>query len=59
MRDTAEYDVCVIGAGVAAALVAYRLGRAGAKVVVLEAGRRHRVDERFAYMQRFLVQDNP
>jgi choline dehydrogenase-like flavoprotein len=59
MRGSAEYDVCVIGAGVAGALVAYRLGRAGAKVVVLEAGPRHRAEERFAYMQRFLAQDNP
>jgi choline dehydrogenase-like flavoprotein len=59
MRDTADYDVCVIGAGVAGALVAYRLGRAGAKVIILEAGRRHRVAERLTYMQRFLAQDNP
>jgi choline dehydrogenase-like flavoprotein len=57
--DGYHYDVCIIGAGVAGALVAYRLGRAGAKVVILEAGPRHSVQERYAYMQRYLAHDNP
>lgn len=35
-----DYDVIVIGAGVAGALIAYRLAAAGARVVMLEAGDR-------------------
>ena len=59
MADTVDYDVCIIGAGVAGALVAYRLGQAGVQVVILAAGPRHPVNERFLYMQRFLASDNP
>lgn len=33
-----EYDVIVVGAGVAGSLVAHRLGRRGRRVLVLEAG---------------------
>jgi choline dehydrogenase-like flavoprotein len=33
-----DYDVVVIGAGVAGAMVAYRLAQAGATVLILEAG---------------------
>src|SRR5690349_14466563 len=44
------FDVVVIGAGVAGALVAWRLAEAGAKVAVLEAG--PRVD-RAAAVERF------
>src|SRR5215470_15415427 len=33
-----DCDVCVIGTGVAGALVAFRLAKAGAKVLILEAG---------------------
>jgi choline dehydrogenase-like flavoprotein len=35
---TKDFDVVVIGAGVAGALTAYRLSRAGARVLMLEAG---------------------
>jgi len=35
------FDVVVIGAGVAGAMVAYRLAQAGAKVLILEAGSRN------------------
>lgn len=59
MIDSNDYDVCIIGAGVAGALVAYKLGRAGVKVIILEAGPRHRVDKRYSYMQRYLARDNP
>jgi choline dehydrogenase-like flavoprotein len=59
MSSTLHYDVCIIGAGVAGALVAYRLGQAGVKVAVLDAGPRHAVAERFPYMQRYLARDNP
>jgi glucose dehydrogenase len=36
-----DFDVVVIGAGVAGAMVAYRLAQAGAKVLILEAGNRN------------------
>jgi choline dehydrogenase-like flavoprotein len=36
-----DFDVVVIGAGVAGAMVAYRLAKAGAKVLILEAGMRN------------------
>jgi choline dehydrogenase-like flavoprotein len=36
-----DFDVIVIGAGVAGAMVAYRLAQAGARVLILEAGSRN------------------
>jgi choline dehydrogenase-like flavoprotein len=54
-----SYDVCIIGGGIAGALVAYKLGLAGIKVIVLEAGPRHDVADRHHYMDRFLNGDNP
>src|SRR5215472_8453704 len=36
-----DFDVVIIGAGVAGAMVAYRLAKAGARVVMLEAGIRN------------------
>src|SRR6476660_8452862 len=33
-----DFDVVVIGAGVAGGMVAYRLAKAGARVLILEAG---------------------
>lgn len=36
-----DFDVVVIGAGVAGAMVAYRLAKAGARVLMLEAGSRN------------------
>src|SRR4029078_8022049 len=41
MRTTmqrSEYDVCIIGSGAGGAMAAYALTRAGARVVMLEAG---------------------
>lgn len=38
---TRDYDVVVVGAGVAGALAAYRLAKAGARVLMLEAGNRN------------------
>jgi glucose dehydrogenase len=36
-----DFDVIVVGAGVAGAMVAYRLAQAGARVLILEAGSRN------------------
>lgn len=44
-------DVCIVGAGLVGGLMAYELARRGLKVVVLEAGPRYNLQERFAYMQ--------
>jgi choline dehydrogenase-like flavoprotein len=34
-----EYDVCIIGSGAGGGMAAYALTKAGARVVMLEAGR--------------------
>lgn len=57
--DTITCDVCIIGAGVAGALVAYKLSRAGVRVCVLEAGPRHDPANRYDYMRRYLKGDDP
>ena len=44
-------DVCVVGSGVAGALVAYSLAKRGHEVVVLEAGRRFDPANRLEQMQ--------
>jgi choline dehydrogenase-like flavoprotein len=44
-------DICVVGAGLVGGIIAYELARRGLKVVVLEAGPRYKLEERFAYMQ--------
>ena len=38
MTERHEADVVIVGAGIAGTLVAYRLARAGVKVLILEAG---------------------
>ena len=46
-----DADVCVVGSGVAGALVAYSLAKRGYEVVVLEAGRRFDPSNRLEQMQ--------
>jgi choline dehydrogenase-like flavoprotein len=46
-------DVCVVGAGPAGALTAYRLAERGHSVVVLDAGPRFEFADRLGRMQRF------
>lgn len=41
MGSTSEVDICIVGAGVAGALIAYHLGQAGYTVAVLESGPRY------------------
>lgn len=54
MSASAEYDVVIVGAGIAGALVAFELASAGKRVCVLEAGppRSHRQ----AHVDRFNAQ---
>jgi len=51
-------DVCIVGAGVAGALVAYSLARKGHKVVLLEAGERFDRDDRLQRMERNIRPDH-
>jgi choline dehydrogenase-like flavoprotein len=55
--DTA--DLCIIGAGVAGALVGYRLAESGYDVVMLEAGPRFDFGERLEQMERHLRPSHP
>lgn len=49
-----DADVCVVGSGVAGALVAYRLARRGHDVVMLEAGKRFDPANRLEQMEERL-----
>jgi len=53
-KYSTNYDVCIIGSGVAGALVAYKLGRAGIRVVILEAGPRHDMGDRDGALDRYI-----
>ena len=55
MSDEKPYDVVIVGAGLAGSIIAYRLGLAGLKVMILEGGRDVPVD-RQDYMERFYTQ---
>lgn len=52
---TEHTDVIVVGAGVAGLLAAWRLAKAGVKVLVLEAGSRGERHEALAAFHRALV----
>ena len=49
---TTNYDLVIVGAGIAGAIVAYQLGLQGKKVLILEAGQEVPVD-RSGYMETF------
>lgn len=52
MTQANQYDVVIVGAGIAGGIMALELGRAGKKVLILEAGRAIPAD-RSAYMKTF------
>lgn len=52
MATTNDYDVIIVGSGIAGAIVAYNLGKAGKKVLILEAGPKIPAD-RSNYMETF------
>ncbi len=52
MENSTEYDVVIVGSGIAGAIVAYNLGKAGKKVLILEAGPKVPAD-RSGYMETF------
>jgi choline dehydrogenase-like flavoprotein len=52
-------EVCIIGGGVAGAVVASELASAGIKVLILEAGPRHDPAKRFEYMRQSLYGGDP
>jgi len=52
MAAIKEYDVVIVGSGIAGAIVAYNLGKAGKKVLILEAGPKVPAD-RSNYMETF------
>jgi len=54
-----DADICIVGAGITAGLLAHKLGRAGVRCLLLEAGPRHPPEERFERMQRLLRGDDP
>ena len=52
MTANQEYDVVIVGSGIAGSIVAYQLGLQGKKVLILEAGQPVPVD-RSGYMETF------
>lgn len=52
MSTTKDYDAIIVGSGIAGAIVAYKLGQAGKKVLILEAGPNIPPD-RNKYMETF------
>ena len=54
-----SYDICIVGGGVAGALVAAVAARRGKRVIVIEAGRRFEVAKRFDQLLRYQVLGTP
>ena len=52
MTANTEYDVVIVGSGIAGSIVAYQLGQAGKKVLILEGGPSVPAD-RSGYMETF------
>ncbi len=52
MSTNKEYDAVIVGSGIAGAIIAYKLGQAGKKVLILEAGPKIPAD-RSQYMETF------
>jgi choline dehydrogenase-like flavoprotein len=59
MLDSRPYDLCVVGSGVAGALVATAAVRKGLRVVILEAGRRFDFEDRLDQIRRHQVLNEP
>ncbi len=60
MSESRDCDVVIVGAGVAGAILAWRLGSMGVKVIVLEAGPgRQGPDARARYIDNFKVSGAP
>jgi glucose dehydrogenase len=55
----ADPDVCIVGAGIAGAMVAWKLARAGVRTLILEAGPRYPRDRAAERMQRYMEGDYP
>ncbi len=52
MSVTEPAEVCIIGGGVAASMLAFELARHGIPVLILEAGPRHDPAKRYEYMRK-------
>jgi choline dehydrogenase-like flavoprotein len=59
MKQPEPAEVCIIGGGVAGAMLAFQLARSGIEVLILEAGPRHDPAERFEYMRQHLYGGDP
>jgi choline dehydrogenase-like flavoprotein len=60
MSNAPDCDVVIVGAGVAGAILAWKLGSMGVKVIVLEAGPGKQGDDaRDAYIDRFKISGAP
>ena len=60
MSDTPQYDVVIVGAGIAGALVAWKLGSQGVKVCVLESGPGNQdLNQRRAYLDNYKTSGAP
>lgn len=54
MKTDIQYEVVIVGAGIAGALMARELARQGVKVLILESGPRDR-DDRKAFHETYLT----